>query len=46
MHPQAAQAVSASFNTAAQPAIARFYALLFVCLAAAPFAMSALNQIA
>ncbi|HEX8900373.1 hypothetical protein [Vitreimonas sp.] len=46
MHPQAAQAAAASFATAAKPAVARLYALVFAFLAAAPFAMSALNQIA
>ncbi|WP_167755696.1 hypothetical protein [Vitreimonas flagellata] len=46
MHPQAAQAAAASFDTAAKPAVAKFYALLFAFMAAAPFAMSTLNQIA
>ncbi len=46
MHPQAAQAAADSFQTAAQPAVAKFYALLFAVMAAAPFAMDALNQIA
>lgn len=46
MHPQAAQAAVDSFQTASKPAVAKFYALLFAFMAAAPFAMSALNQIA
>ena len=46
MHPQAAQAVSQSFETATQPAVAKFYALLIAFMAAAPLAMGALNQIA
>ncbi len=46
MHPQAAQAVSQSFETVAQPAVAKFYALLIAFMAAAPLAMGALNQLA
>ncbi|MBN8607143.1 MAG: hypothetical protein J0L81_09515 [Caulobacterales bacterium] len=46
MHPHAAHAVSASFQTIAQPAITKFYALVFAFMAAAPLAMGALSQIA